>query len=52
MIFKTHVFSLNSHLYIYVSMYLYSYTSTHGVSGQAAGGASEQVEVHLKMTIE
>ena len=37
---------------IYVSMYLYSYQSTHGISGLAAGGAWEQFEVRLKMTIE
>jgi len=36
----------------YVSMYLYSYQSTHGISGLAAGGAGEQLEVRLKMTIE
>jgi hypothetical protein len=35
----SHVFSLYSHLCIYVSMYLYSYASTHGISGLAAGGA-------------
>jgi len=39
MIFKTCVFSLYSHLCIYVSMYLYSYPSTHGISGLAAGCA-------------
>jgi len=33
-------------------MYPYSYPSTHGISGLAAGGAWEQFEVHLKMTIE
>jgi len=33
-------------------MYLYSYPSTHAISGQAAGGAWEQFEVRLKMTIE
>jgi len=38
-IFKTHVFSLYSHLCIYVSMYLYSYPSTHNISRLAAGGA-------------
>jgi len=37
---------------IYVSMYLYSYLSTHGISGLAASGDSEQLEVRLKMTIE
>jgi len=31
-------------------MYLYSYQSTHGISGLPAGGAWEQFEVHLKMT--
>jgi hypothetical protein len=36
---KATVFSLYSHLYIYVSMYLYSYPSTQGISGLAAGGA-------------
>ena len=33
-------------------MYLYSYPSTHGISGLAAGGAWEQFEVRLKMTID
>jgi hypothetical protein len=33
-------------------MYLYSYTSTHDIFGLAAGGASEQLEVRLRMTIE
>ena len=37
---------------IYVSMYLYSYLSTHGISGLAARGDWEQLEVRLKMTIE
>jgi hypothetical protein len=45
------VFSLYSHLCIYESMYLYSYPSTHGIFGLAAGGASDQFEVCLKMTI-
>jgi hypothetical protein len=35
-----------------VSMHLYSNPSTHAVSGLAAGGASEQFEVRLKMTIQ
>jgi len=48
----SHVFSLYSHLCIYVSMYLYSYPSTHAISGLAAGGAWEQFEVRLKMMIE
>jgi len=33
-------------------MYLYSYPSTHGISGLAAGGVWEQFEVWLKMMIE
>jgi len=33
-------------------MYLYSYPSTHSISGLAAGGPWEQFEVRLKMTIE
>jgi hypothetical protein len=37
---------------IIVSMYLYSYPSTDGIYGLAAGGASEQFEVRLKMTIK
>jgi len=37
---------------IYVSMYLYSYLSTHGISGLAARGDWEQFEVCLKMTIK
>jgi len=37
---------------IYVSMYLYSYLSTHGISGLAARGDCQQFEVRLKMTIE
>jgi len=37
---------------IYVSMYLYSYPSTHGISGLAAGGACEQFKVRLKITLE
>jgi len=38
-IVKTHVFRLCSPLCINVSMYLYSYPSTHGISALAAGGA-------------
>jgi len=38
-IVKTHVFRLYSHLCVNVSMYLYSYPSTHGISALAAGGA-------------
>jgi len=49
---QSHVFSLYSHLCIHVSMYLYSYPSTHTISGLAAGGAWEQFEVCLKMTIK
>jgi len=37
---------------IYVSMYLYSYRSTHVISGLAARGDWEQLEVHLRMTME
>jgi hypothetical protein len=37
---------------ICVSMYLYSYLSTHGKSGLAASGNQEQFEVCLKLTIE
>jgi hypothetical protein len=37
---------------IYVSMYLYSYPSTHGISGLAAGATGDQFEAGLKMTIE
>ena len=33
------------------SRYLYSYRSTHGISGLAAGGASELFKVCLKMRI-
>jgi len=33
-------------------MNIYSYVSTHGISGLAAGGDCEQCEVSLKMTIE
>jgi len=51
-IFKTRVFSLYSQLCIYVSMNLYSYPSTHGISGLDAGGDGEQFEVRLKMMTE
>jgi len=51
-IVKTHVFRLYSHVCINVSMYLYSYPSTHGISALAAGGAREQFEVHLQRTIQ
>jgi hypothetical protein len=37
---------------IYVSMYLYSYPSTHDIWGLAVGGAWEKFVVHLKMMIE
>jgi len=37
---------------IYVSMYLYSYPSTHSIYGLATGGAWEQFEVRLKMMIQ
>ena len=46
-IFNSNVFSLYSHLCIY----LHSYQSTHSIPRLAAGGASEQFEVQLKMTI-
>jgi len=49
---KTHVFSLYSDLCIFVSMYLYSYPSIQGESGLTAGGAVEQFELRLKMTIK
>jgi len=45
------VCSLYSYLCIYVSMYLYTCPSTHAISGLAAGGACEQIEVRLKMTM-
>jgi hypothetical protein len=37
---------------IYVSMYLYSYPSTHGVPRLAADGAREQFNGRLTMTID
>jgi len=49
---KTHVFRLYSHLCILVSIYRYNYPSSHNISGLAAGGAWEQFDVHLKMTLE
>jgi len=42
------VFS-SMYLYICVSMYLYSYPSTHGLSGLTAGSSWEQFVMHLKM---
>jgi hypothetical protein len=36
----------------YVSMYLYSYPSTHGISGLDAGGTGVLFEGRQKMTIE
>jgi hypothetical protein len=33
-------------------MYLYSYQFTHGISGLAAAGVSEQYTVYLKIKIE
>jgi len=36
----------------YVSMDLYSYLSTHGISGLAARGNCQQFEERLKMTIK
>ena len=40
--------------FVFSSIYLciYSYPSTHAISGLAAGGAWEQFEVRLKMTID
>jgi len=39
--------------FVFSSIYLYSYPSTHGISGWlAAGGAWEQFEVRLGMTIK
>jgi uncharacterized membrane protein YpjA len=38
-IVKTQVFILYSHLCINVSIYLYSYPSTHGIAALAAGSA-------------
>ena len=37
---------------IYVSIYVYSYPPTHGISGLAAGCAREQFKVRVKMTID
>jgi hypothetical protein len=37
---------------IYITMFQYSYESTHAISGLAAGGAWEQLGVRLKKTIE
>jgi len=52
-IFKTHVFSLYSVcILINVSMYLYNYQSTHGISGLAAAGAWEQFGGGLETTFE
>ena len=34
------------------SLYLYSYPTTHRISGQVAGGACEKFQVRLKMMIE
>jgi hypothetical protein len=39
-------------LCINVSMYLLSYPSTHRISGLAADGAWEQLDLRLKMMIE
>jgi len=38
--------------FVFSSMYVYSYLSTHGISGLAARDDCRQFEVHLKMTIE
>jgi len=46
-IFETHVFSLYSHLCIYIATHL------HSISGLSAGAVLEsQLEVRLKMTIK
>jgi len=37
---------------IYVSMYLYSYRSTHVISGLPTDRTYEQLEVRIKLTIE
>jgi len=37
--------------FVFTSRYLYSYLSTHGISGLAAGDTWEQLKVHRKMTI-
>jgi len=36
----------------YAFMYLYSYPSTHSISGLPRRGAWERIEVHLRMTVE
>jgi len=38
--------------FVFSSMYLYSYPSTHAISGLSAGGACEQFKVSLEMTSE
>jgi len=38
--------------FVFSSMYLYNYLSTHRISGLAARGDFQQFEVHLKMTIK
>jgi hypothetical protein len=51
-IFTSHVYSLYSHLCIYLSVYHFSYPSTPDISGLVAGGGGEKYEVHLRMTTE
>jgi len=38
--------------FVFSSTYLYSYLSTHGISGLAARGDCQQFEVHLQITIK
>jgi len=38
--------------FVFSSMYIYSYPSTHSISGLAADGAWEQFEVCLRMAVE
>jgi hypothetical protein len=37
--------------FVFSSMYIYSYPSTHSISGQAAGRACEQSEVRLGVAL-
>jgi len=52
MTFKIYAFCLRCHLYIYVSLYLHSSPSTHGISGQVVNEAGEKFEKYLKMAME
>jgi hypothetical protein len=40
------------YVYIYVSMYQFSYPSTCDTSALAAGRAWEQIKVYMKMMVE